>query len=114
MSVPSMSRNTAFTKIVLLVGLGSPLRAEKCRRERPHALMGGVLAVFPRPSAFARARLRERCAAGDPQDLAADVARLLGGQKDVGWRQLGRLGRAPDGGLRRAELRDRSAGHGGR
>src|SRR5215210_9474145 len=58
--------------------------------------------------------LGKRCAAGDPQDLAAYVARLLGGEEDVRWRQLGRLGRASDWGLRGAELRDLLGWHGGR
>src|SRR5215204_5043662 len=58
--------------------------------------------------------LRKRCAAGDAQNLSADVARLLGGEEDVRRCQLGRLGRTSDGGLRGAELRDLLGGHGGR
>src|SRR3712207_8782929 len=58
--------------------------------------------------------LRKRCAAGDAQNLAADVARLLGGEEDVRRRQLGRLSRASYGELRGAELRDLLGGHGGR
>src|ERR687893_397460 len=74
-----------------------------------------ICARFGAPLLFLRgAQLGERRAARDPKDLAADVARLLGGEKDVGRRQLGRLGRAPDGGLRRAELRDLLGGHGSR
>src|ERR671916_1827865 len=58
-------------------------------------------------------KLRKRCAAGDAQNLAADVARLLGCEKDERRRQLGRLGWASDGGLRGPELRDLLGGHGG-
>src|SRR5918999_2991488 len=58
--------------------------------------------------------LRKRCASGDAQNLSADVARLLGGEEDVGRRQLSWLGGAPDGGFRGAELRDLLGGHGGR
>src|SRR5919107_2699977 len=58
--------------------------------------------------------LRKRCAAGDAQNLSADVARLLGGEEDVGRRQFGRLGRTSDGGFRGAELRDLLGGHGWR
>src|ERR687897_70683 len=58
--------------------------------------------------------LRKRCATGDAQNLSTDVARLLGGEEDVRRCQLSRLGRASDGGLRGAELRDLLGGHGGR
>src|SRR5215216_921931 len=119
MSVPSMSKNTAFTKVILLVRLGTIYRAEKLCRERcPLGWRPRYLArSFQRGSFSALARdgaLGKRCATGDAQNLAAYVARLLGGQEDVGWRQLGRLGRASHGGLRGAELRDLLGGHGGR
>src|SRR5829696_4314380 len=58
--------------------------------------------------------LRKRCAAGDTQNLSADVARLLGSEEDVRRCQLGRLGWTSDRGLRGAELRDLLGGHGGR
>ena len=67
---------------------------------RIDTLLGDILAVFPEASARLQAmKLRKRCAAGDAQNLAADVARLLGGEENVRRRQLGRLGRASDGGL---------------
>src|SRR5215204_532558 len=98
MSVPSMSRNTAFTKVILLLHLGSLQRAHRSLTEDVAALLGGALAVFSQESALLReTELRKRGAAGDAQNLAADVARLLGGEKDVRRRQLGRLGRTPKG-----------------
>src|SRR5688572_3268595 len=105
MSVPSMSRNTAFTKVILLLHLGLLQRVQKPYRERRRSLGWRPRCLFTSFSALVRdGALGKRCAAGDAQNLAADVARLLGGQEDVGRRQLGRLGRAADGGLRGAEL----------
>src|SRR3712207_480663 len=114
MSVPSMSRNTAFTKVILLVRLGH-LNEPRSLTAHVDTLLGGVLAVSPQASALLQGReLRKRGATGDAQNLAANVARLLGGEKDVRWRQLGRLGRASDRGLRGTKLRDLLGGHGGR
>ena len=100
-----MSRNTAFTKVILLVRLGH-LNEPRSLTENVDTLLGGVLAVFLEASVLLQGmmELRKRCTAGDAQNLAANVARLLGGEKDVRWRQLGRLGRASDGGLRSTKL----------
>src|SRR4051812_5856465 len=117
MSVPSMSRNTAFSKVILLIAPRSSRLALTC----PGKPCRGLHPLGWRPrclsysfSAVARdGALGKRGAAGDAQNLAAYVARLLGGQEDVGWRQLGRLGRASHGGLRGTELRDLLGWHGG-
>src|SRR4028119_1362486 len=114
MSVPSMSRNTAFSKSsssLVLAHLNEP----RSLTENVGTLLSGVLAVFAQVSALLQRRgLRKRGTTGDAQNLTADIARLLGGEKDVRRRQLGRLGRTPDGGLRGTKLRDLLGGHGGR
>ena len=100
-----MSRNTAFTKVSSSF-VSAHFNEPRSLTENVDTLLGGVLAVFVEASVLLQGmmELRKRCAAGDAQNLAADIARLLGGEKDVRRRQLGRLGRASDGGLRGTKL----------
>src|SRR5919107_4500530 len=58
--------------------------------------------------------LGQRGSAGNAQDLTVDVARLLGGQEDVGGGKLGWLCGAPHRRLLLTELGDKLGGHGGR
>src|SRR5829696_9844604 len=84
MSVPSISRNTVFTKVILTL-LVQPLEE------------------------LVRILFRAGGSAGDAQGLAVDVARLLGGEEDVGGSELGRLGGAAH---RRLRLGDELGRHG--
>src|SRR5918997_214664 len=105
MSVPSSLGTLPLPKSSSSL-VSAHLNEPRSLTEHVDTLLGGVLAVFAQASALflQGMELRKRCAAGDAQNLAANVARLLGGEKDVRWRQLGRLGRASDGGLRGTKL----------
>jgi hypothetical protein len=85
MSVPSMSRNTAFTKVILLVCLGSLHQSSEVFSKTSTFPGMSSISVFQRTPAFLyrSVALGHGGPAGHAQGLAVDVARLLGGEEDI-------------------------------